>query len=182
MRCADGGERAMVDPYYVQPDDELEDMQAQLKRALALSDADFARLSPEVRNLFAARRHLGHSWLDDYEVVVEVVSNPGGCGCGVAPGQRIVLSMRHAIKPELSDAPLCVHLLSPILSIFYMTFDRAQEGLNPLTPIWRFHECPHTGEDNGASKARCRVFLRRADTHEVVDARILPGTDPGAAP
>ncbi len=171
----------MVDPFYVQPDDELEDMQPQLKRALALSDADFARLSPEVRNLFAARRRLGHSWLDDYEVVVEIVSNPGGCTCGVAPGQRIVLSMRHAIKPELSDAPLCVHLLSPILAVFYMTFDRASEGLNPLTPIWRFYECPHTGEDGGAAKARCRVHLRRADTHEPVEARILPGTA-GSAP
>ena len=63
-----------------------------------------------------------------------------------------------------------------MLSIFYMTFDRAQEGLNPLTPIWRFHECPHTGSDHGASKARCRVFLRRTDTHEPVEARILPGT------
>lgn len=172
----------MVDPYYVQPEDQLQEMQPQLKRALDFSDEDFARLSPEVKNLFAARRHLGHSWLDDYEVVLEIVSNPGGCRCGVTPGQRIVLSMRHAVKPELSDAPLCVHLLSPVLSIFYMTFDRAQEGLNPLTPIWRFHECPHTGPDHGASKARCRVFLRRADTHEPVEARILPGTPGTVAP
>lgn len=166
----------MIDPFYVQPDDELADMQPQLRRALDLSDADFARLSPEVRNLFAARRRLGHSWLDDYEVVVEIVSNPGGCGCGVTAGQRIVFSMRHAVKPELSDAPLCVHLLSPILAVFYMTFDRAAEGLNPLSPIWRFYECPHSGADHGARKARCRVFLRRSDTHAPVEARILPGT------
>ena len=172
----------MVDPFYVQPEDHLEDMQPQLKRALALSDDDFARLSPEVRNLFAARRRLGHSWLDDYEIVVEIVSNPGGCGCGVAPGQRIVLSMRHAIKTELTDAPLCVHLLSPILAVFYMTFDRASEGLNPLTPIWRFYDCPHSGDDHGASKARCRVFIRRTDTHAPVDARILTAPAEGPGP
>ena len=164
----------MVDPFYVQPEDQLDDMQVQLKRALEFSDDDFARLSPEVKNLFAARRRLGHTWLDDYEVVVEVVSNPGGCGCGVQPGQQIVLSMRHAVKPALTTAPICVHLLSPVLSIFYMTFDRASEGLNPMTCIWRYHECPHTGPDHGESKARCRVFMRRVDTHEPVESRILP--------
>ena len=167
----------MVDKYYVQPDDLLAEMQPQLKEALGFSDEDFAKLSPEVKNLFAARRKLGHTWLDDYEVVVEIVSNPGGCRCGVAPGQRVVFDMRHRVKTALTDAPLCVHLLSPILSIFYMTFDRAAEGLNPLTCIWRFHECPHTGDDHGASKARCRVYLRRADTHEPVDDRILPGSE-----
>lgn len=163
----------MIDKYYVQPDDELEDMQPQLKRALEMSDEDFAKLSPEVRNLFAARRKLGHSWLDDYEVVVEVTSNGGGCTCGVAPGQRVVFDMRHKVKTALSDAPLCVHMLSPILSIFYMTFDRAAEGLNPMTCIWRYHECPHTGGDHGAGKARTQVYLRRADTHEVVEDRII---------
>lgn len=168
----------MVDKFYVQPDDELEDMQPQLKRALELSDDDFAKLSPEVRNLFAARRKLGHTWLDDYEVVVEIVSNGGGCTCGVAPGQRVVFDMRHKVKTDLSDAPLCVHMLSPILSIFYMTFDRAAEGLNPMTSIWRYHECPHTGDDHGAAKARTRVYLRRTDTHEVVEDRIL-GPAPG---
>ena len=68
-----------IDPFYVQVDDELEEMQPQLKRALEFTDEEFARLSPEVRNLFAARRHLGHSWLDDYQVVVEITGNGGGC-------------------------------------------------------------------------------------------------------
>ena len=163
-----------IDPFYVQVDDELEEMQPQLKRALEFTDEEFARLSPEVRNLFAARRHLGHSWLDDYQVVVEITGNGGGCKCGVAAGQKIVLDMRHKLIPTLTDAPFCVHLLSPILSIFYMTFDRAAEGLNPMTCVWRYHECPHTGSDEGRSKARCQVYLRRADTHELVTDRILP--------
>jgi hypothetical protein len=59
-----------------------------------------------------------------------------------------------------------------------MTFDRAAEGLNPMTCVWRYHECPHTGCDEGRSKARCQVYLRRADTHELVTERILP--KPGA--
>jgi uncharacterized repeat protein (TIGR04076 family) len=164
----------MIDPYYVQEDDHLEDMQAQLKRALGLSDEAFAKLSPEARNLFSARRKLGHTWLDDYEIVVDVTSAPGGCGCGVEEGQKIVFDMRHKVKPALSDAPLCVHLMSPILSIFYMTFDRAAEGLNPLTCVWRYHECPLSGTDEGASKTRCAVHMRRTDTHEPVTARILP--------
>jgi hypothetical protein len=154
--------------------DPLADIAPQLKRALELSDDDLERMSPAVKHLLTVRRKLGHSWLDDFEVVVEVVSNDG-CGCGVAPGQQVVLDMRHRIKPELSSAPLCMHMLAPVLAVFYMTFDRASEGLNPLSRIWRFYECTRTGEDNGAAKARTRVFLRTADTHEVVDLNpILP--------
>lgn len=163
-----------IDPFYVQVDDHLDEMQARLKQALEFTDDEFERLSPEARNLFAARRHLGHRWLDDYEVVVEITSNGGGCTCGVKAGQKIVFDMRHKVVPALTDAPVCVHLISPILSIFYMTFDRAAEGLNPMTCVWRYHECPHTGPDQGASKARCQVHLRRADNHEPVTDRILP--------
>lgn len=49
-----------IDPFYVQPDDHLDEMQERLKQALEFTDDEFERLSPEVRNLFAARRHLGH--------------------------------------------------------------------------------------------------------------------------
>ena len=170
----------MIDPFYVQEDDHLEDMQPLLKKALGMTDEDFANLSPEARNLFSARRKLGHRWLDDYEIVVEVSSSPGGCACGVQAGQRIVFDMRHKVKTELSTAPLCVHLMAPVLSIFYMTFDRAAEGLNPLTCVWRYHECPITGDDQGASKARYAVHMRRSDTHEPVTARIL--NSQGATP
>lgn len=169
-----------IDPYYVQRDDNLDEMKDRLKAALGLTEDDLARLSPEAKNLFSARRKLGHTWLDDYEIVVTVTSSPTGCGCGVREGQRIVFDMRHKVKPALSDAPLCVHLMSPVLSIFYMTFDRAAEGLNPLTCIWRYHECPMTGLDEGASKARCSVHMRRADTHEPVTARILEKPEAGA--
>jgi uncharacterized repeat protein (TIGR04076 family) len=164
----------MIDPYYVQEDDHLDDMKDQLRRALGLQEGDLARLSPEARNLFSARRHLGHTWLDDYEIVVEVTEAPGGCACGIRAGQKIVFDMRHKVKPALSDAPLCVHLMAPVLSIFYMTFDRAAEGLNPLTCIWRYVECPMTGPDHGAGKAHAKVHMRRVDTHEPVTDRILP--------
>jgi len=149
-------------------DDPLDDIRPQLKRALELSDSDFERMHPAVKHLLVARRRLGHSWLDDFEIVVEVAFN-GGCRCGVAAGQRVVFDMRHRIKPEKSTAPLCMHMLAPVLAVFYMTFDRASEGLNPLSRIWRYYECTQTGNDNGAAKARTRVFLRTADTHEVVD-------------
>ncbi len=170
----------MIDPYYVQTEDRLDDMAPQLKRALGLTEDDLARLSPEARNLFSARRHLGHTWLDDFEIVVEVTSAPGGCACGIKIGQKIVFDMRHKVKPALSDAPLCLHLMSPVLSIFYMTFDRAAEGLNPLTCIWRYAECPVTGPDHGAGKAPAQIHMRRVDTHEPVTARIL--TETGAKP
>ncbi len=163
----------MIDPYYVQPEDHLADMAPQLERALGLTEDDLARLSPEARNLFSARRHLGHTWLDDYEIVVEVTHAPGGCACGMQVGQKIVFDMRHKVKPALSDAPLCLHLMSPVLSIFYMTFDRAAEGLNPLTCIWRYVECPVTGPDHGAGKALAQIHMRRVDTLEPVTARIL---------
>ncbi|XWN30154.1 MAG: hypothetical protein ROR55_22110 [Devosia sp.] len=162
-----------IDPYYVQRDDHLPEMKDRLKEALDLTEDDLKRLSPEARNLFSARRHLGHTWLDDYEIVVTVTSSPTGCGCGVKEGQTIVFDMRHKVKTELSDAPLCVHLMSPILSVFYMTFDRAAEGLNPLTCVWRYHECPMTGLDEGASKALCEVHMRRVDTKEPVTARMI---------
>ncbi len=154
-------------------DDPLADIAPQLKRALDLSDADFERMDPAVKHLLSARRRLGHSWLDDFEVVVEIVANDG-CGCGVEPGQRVVFDMRHRIKPELSDAPLCMHMLAPVLAIFYMTFDRAAEGLNPLSRIWRFYDCTRTAEDNGKTKARTRVYLRTSDTHEVIDVNPMP--------
>lgn len=162
-----------IDPYYVQEDDNLDEMAETLKPALEFTDQDLARLSPEAKNLFSGRRHLGLGWLDRYEIVVEITSSPGGCACGVAKGQKIVFDMRHKVKAELSDAPLCVHLMSPVLSIFYMTFDRAAEGLNPLTCIWRYVECPMTGDDLGQSKARAEVHIRDAETHEPVTARIL---------
>ena len=167
----------MIDPYYVQPDDTLADMAPQLKRALGLTEDDLARLSPEARNLFSARRHLGHTWLDDYEIVVEVTKAPGGCACGIKEGQKIVFDMRHKVKPALSDAPLCLHLMSPVLSIFYMTFDRAAEGLNPFTCVWRYQECPITGPDDGAHQTRTRAFLRDRKTKEVVYQRHLPRSE-----
>lgn len=163
-----------IDPYYVQAEDRLDDIAPQLKKALDLSDADFERMSPEVRNLLSARRKLGHGWLDDFEVVVEVVSNER-CQCGVAVGQCVVLDMRHRIKPEKTTAPMCMHLLAPVLAIFYMSFDRAAEGLNPLTCIWKFFECTDTGDDEGRSKARTRVFLRLADSHVPVWQRDVTG-------
>ena len=166
-----------IDPYYVQADDTLQEMADTLKPALQFTDADLARLSPEARNLFSGRRHLGIDWLDRYEIVVEITSAPGGCACGVQEGQRIVFDMRHKVKPAFSDAPLCVHLMAPVLSIFYMTFDRAAEGLNPLTCIWRYIECPMTGDDEGASKSRAEVHIRDAATHAPVTARVLAERD-----
>lgn len=160
-------------PVYPYPDPKapLEgDVREALKRALLLRDEDFDRISPEMKQLLGVRRHLGNTWLDDFEVVLEVMSNER-CGCGVAPGQVVVFDMRHRIKPEKSTAPLCMHLLSPVLAIFYMTFDRAAEGLNPVTSIWRFYECLDTGSDLGAGKARARVYLRTSDTHEPVMIR-----------
>ncbi len=153
-------------------DDPLDDVREPLKKALNLDDSHFERMSPEVKNLLSGRRRIGVSWLDDYEVVVEVVSNDT-CHCGVAPGQVVVFDMRHRIKTEKSTAPLCMHMLSPILAIFYMSFDRASEGLNPLTRVWTHHECLDTGGDEGVGKARTLVYLRRTDTHEVVDDPVL---------
>lgn len=165
---------AEIDPFYVQADDLLADMQPQLKAALGFADDAFARLSPEARNLFSARRHLGHSWLDDHEIVVEVAEVSPACRCGVKPGQKLVFSMRHVVQTEKSDAPLCLHLMSPVLSIFYMTFDRAAEGLNPLTCVWRFVECPINETPDRGAKTWARISMRRVDTGEPVTARILP--------
>jgi hypothetical protein len=67
-----------------------------------------------------------------------------------------------------------MHMLAPVLAVFYMTFDRAAEGLNPVSGIWRFYDCTDTRDDLGRSKARTRVFLRTADTHETVMMRDLP--------
>jgi hypothetical protein len=159
---------------YPDPDMKLEgDVRAALKRALFLRDEDFDRISPEMRHLLGVRRHLGNTWLDDFEVVLEVTSNER-CECGIAPGQIVVFDMRHRVKPEKSTAPLCMHLLAPVLAIFYMTFDRAADGLNPVSSIWRFYECLDTGEDLGKGKARARVYLRTSDTHQPVMIRDLP--------
>lgn len=165
--------RTRLNPTDPLADDGLDDIRPQLERALNLTAADFERMDPAVKHLLSARRRLGHSWLDDFEVVVEVVSN-GGCDCGVATGQQVVFDMRHRIKTEMSTAPLCMHMLSPVLAVFYMTFDRASEGLNPLSRIWRFYECTKTGDDNGAAKTRTRVYLRTADTHEMIDLNPMP--------
>jgi len=157
---------------YPDPGMRLEgDVRAALKRALGLRDEDFDRISPEMRHLLGVRRHLGNTWLDDFEVVLEITSNGR---CGVAPGQVVVFDMRHRVKPEKSTAPLCMHLLAPVLAIFYMTFDRAADGLNPVTSIWRFFDCLDTGEDLGREKARARVYLRTSDTHQPVMMRDLP--------
>jgi uncharacterized repeat protein (TIGR04076 family) len=152
---------------YPDPDPDLSEVREALKRALALTDADIDRMAPEAKHLLGIRRRLGNTWLDDFEVVVEVVSNEA-CACGVKPGQVVVFDMRHRIKPEQSTAPLCMHMLAPVLAVFYMTFDRAAEGLNPISGIWRFFDCTDTRDDLGRGKARTRVFLRTTDTHETV--------------
>ena len=158
---------------YPDPDPDLTEVRAALKRALALTDDDIDRMAPEAKHLLGIRRRLGNTWLDDFEVVVEVTANEA-CGCGVAPGQVVVFDMRHRIKPEKSTAPLCMHMLAPVLAVFYMTFDRAAEGLNPISGIWRFYDCTDTRDDLGRSKAHTRVFLRTADTHEPVMMRDMP--------
>jgi uncharacterized repeat protein (TIGR04076 family) len=155
---------------YPDPDPDLSEVREALKRALALTDDDIARMAPEAKHLLGVRRRLGNTWLDDFEVVVEVVSNEA-CGCGVAAGQVVVFDMRHRVKTEKSTAPLCMHMLAPVLAVFYMTFDRAAEGLNPISGIWRFFDCTDTRDDLGKGKARTRVFLRTADTHEPVMMR-----------
>lgn len=158
-------------------DDPLDDVREPLKRALDLDDGDFERMSPEVKNLLSGRRRLGVGWLDEYEVVVEVVGNET-CRCGVETGQVVVFDMRHRIKTEKSTAPLCLHLLSPILAVFYMSFDRASEGLNPVSRVWNHYQCLDTGDDQGAGKARTLVYLRRADSHEIVDDPVLAAEPP----
>lgn len=163
-----------IDPFYVQQDDLLDDIQPNMERALGLTREDVARMSPEARNLFSARRKLGNTWLDDYEVVVECTSTGPDCSCGMKVGDVMVFDMRHKIVPEKSTAPLCVHMMSPMLSIFYMTFDRAAEGLNPFTCVWRFQECPVTGESHGAGKSRTRAWLRDKKTGLPITDRILP--------
>lgn len=163
-----------IDPYYVQADDYLDDIQPNMERALGLTREDVMRMSPEARNLFSARRKLGNSWLDDYEVVVECTETGADCTCGMQVGQQLVFDMRHKIVPEKSTAPLCVHMMSPVLSIFYMTFDRAAEGLNPFTCVWKFQECPVTGAGNGTGKSKTRAWLRDRKTGEEMTDRVLP--------
>lgn len=165
---------ADIDPYYVQEDDHLDEMRERLVAALGFADDAFEKLSPEARNLFSARRHLGHRWLDDYEIVVEVAEVSPACRCGVQPGQKLVFSMRHVVQPDKSDAPLCLHLMSPVLSIFYMTFDRAAEGLNPLTCVWRFAECPLDETPDRGAKTWARISMRDVATGAPITARILP--------
>lgn len=166
-----------IDPFYVQEDDHLEEMLPNLERALGLTRADIEKMSPEARNLFSARRKLGHTWLDDYEVVVECTEAGPQCGCGMQVGQQLVFDMRHKVIPEKSTAPLCVHMMAPVLSLFYMTFDRAAEGLNPFTCVWKFQECPVTGDDAGAQQTRTRSWMRDRRTGEVVTERHLPNPD-----
>jgi uncharacterized repeat protein (TIGR04076 family) len=161
-------------------DDDLEDIQPQLKRALDLSPEDIARLTPEAKKLLTIRRRLGNTWLDDYEVVVEVLSNDT-CACGVKAGQVVVFDMRHSIQYDKSTAPLCMHMLAPILAVFYMTFDRAAEGLNPISGIWQYFDCPDTADDDGKGKARTRVYMRRTDTLEIVDTETITAPVPDPA-
>lgn len=163
-----------IDPFYVQEDDYMEDIQPRLERALGLTREDMMKMSPEARNLFSARRKLGNTWLDDYEVVAEVVQVGTDCQCGIKVGQQMVFDMRHKVIPDLTSAPMCVHLMAPMLSIFYMTFDRAAEGLNPFTAVWRYQECPLTTEENFANKTRTRTWLRDRKTGAEVTDRILP--------
>ena len=153
-------------------DDELPELKKPLSKALDLKEDDFNRLSPEVKNLLSGRRRIGVNWLDDYEVVAEVISDKG-CTCGVKIGQKAVFDMRHRLKPEHSDIVCCMHLLAPVLAVFYMSFDRASEGLNPVTRIWTHYECLQTNDALAKNKARVRVFLRDAKTHEIITKAVL---------
>ena len=62
-------------------DDKLTELKEPLSKALDLDEGDFNRLSPEVKNLLSGRRRIGVTWLDDYEVVAEVITDEG-CACG----------------------------------------------------------------------------------------------------
>jgi len=152
--------------------DPLEELREPLSKALDLNEDDFNSLSPEVKNLLSGRRRLGANWLDDFEVVAEVISE-NGCDCGVKIGQKAVFDMRHRLKPELSDMVCCMNLLSPVLAIFYMTFDRASEGLNPLTRVWTHYECVKTKDSLAENKARVKVYLRDSKTHQIVTSAVL---------
>ena len=160
-------------------DDKLTELKEPLSKALDLDEDDFNRLSPEVKNLLSGRRRIGITWLDDYEVVAEVITDEG-CACGVKIGQKAVFDMRHRLKPELSDMVCCMNLLAPVLPIFYMSFDRASEGLNPVTRIWTHYECLKTNDASAKNKARVRVYLRDSKTHEVITKAVLDKTEVGA--
>jgi hypothetical protein len=153
-------------------DDALSELKEPLSKALELDEADFNRLSPEVKNLLSGRRRIGVTWLDDYEVVAEIIDDEG-CGCGVKIGQKAVFDLRHRLKPELSDMVCCMNILTPVLAIFYMSFDRASEGLNPVTRVWTHYDCLQTNDALAQNKARLRVYLRDAKTHEVVTKPVL---------
>ena len=152
--------------------DDLAELKKPLSRALDLSEEDFNQLSPEVKNLLSGRRRLGVTWLDDYEVVAEVISDEG-CTCGVKRGQIAVFDMRHRLKTDKSNIECCMHLLAPVLAVFYMSFDRASEGLNPLTRIWTHFECLKTKDILAKNKARVKVYLRNAETHEIITKAVL---------
>ena len=104
--------------------------------------------------------------------MAEVISD-NGCDCGVSIGQKAVFDMRHRLKPELSDIVCCMNLLSPVLAVFYMTFDRASEGLNPVTRVWTHYECVKTKDSLAQNKARVKVYLRDSKTHQEVTSAVL---------
>ena len=75
-------------------DDPLEELREPLSKALDLNEDDFNSLSPEVKNLLSGRRRLGTNWLDDVEVVAEVISD-NGRACGQSHGQTFETYSHH---------------------------------------------------------------------------------------
>ena len=152
--------------------DELLELKQTLGKALNLSDDDFKKLSPEVKNLLSGRRRLGVNWLDDYEVVAEVIEDKG-CNCGIKKGQIAVFDMRHRLKVEKSDMKCCMNILSPVLAIFYMSFDRASEGLDRVSRVWNHFDCLVTNDSLAKEKAIVKVYLRDAKSQKIITQPVL---------
>lgn len=128
-----------------------------LKQAIGITDADLAKLGPNIERVLAR-----FADFQKYQFVAEVVESKN-CFAGIKKGQKYVFASAPPILlADQSDCPACLRALGPLTSFVNTMMERIVEGLDPNPGLFQVAECLDPGVDRGGlGKVVFRVYARK---------------------
>lgn len=124
-----------------------------LKEAMSITDADMARLNP---NLLKA---LAGGQLMKYQIIAEV-THAKYCGAGIKVGDKIVMEPT-TINQGATSCPLCIGALAAVYGAQRVIMDRLMAGREPNVGFFDVVVCPDPGiEHGGLGNVRFKVYAQ----------------------
>lgn len=128
-----------------------------LKEVIGVSDADLPKVGDRTKRIMGMAPALRQ-----YQIVAEV-SEAKYCFAQVKTGQRIVFGcLPLALDPKLTDCPLCVRALSPVLEPVVILRELILAGIDLSQLPTRWADCLDPGlERGGLGHVRFKIWVEK---------------------